>query len=1154
MGFVHLHVHSHLSLLDATIRVDKLVDKVKALGMNAVALTDHGNVFGAVQLLKACKKAEIKPIFGSEVLVADKRQAGRFNHLVLLCRNPDGFASLRNILSLGYTEGLIDSRPTVTRETLARYNGGLIALSACLGGEIPQALLRGDEDTALEALDFYRTTYGDDSFYLELEGNDLAEQAVANRALIDLGRRTGTPLVATNNAHYLEREDAVAHAVLVAIELKRQLNEEQRRNLPVRSFHLATPDEMAARFADVPDALENTVKIAESIEPKAFKTSEKLHFPIFQTPQGETTADYLRALSAEGCEKRIEEARRLGNKPDPEAYRARLEIELGVIIKLGFDAYYLIVWDFINWAKANGVPVGPGRGSGAGSLVAFAIGITDIDPIRFDLLFERFLNPERVSPPDFDVDFCMEKRDRVYQYVIEKYGRERVGQIITYGSLKAKAVVRDVARVMGFSFAEGDRIAKLIPNALDMTLDKALGMEAEIPKLLKEDPRFAELWDVARRLEGLNRQAGKHAAGVVIADLPITEYAPLYVDDEGAVVTQFNMKDLDAVGLIKFDFLGLTALTVTQNAVDMIRARGNPDFRVEDVPIDDAATYQLMCQGGTAGVFQLETRGITDLVKRLQPDCIDDIIATIALFRPGPLGSGMVDDFVDRKHGVKAVEYLVPLLEPILKDTYGTILYQEQIMLVAQHLGGFTLGGADLLRRAMGKKDKKVLEEQRVPFLDGAKARNIDPAKAGKLFEIMEHFAEYGFNKSHSAAYALVTYRMAYLKTHYPTEFLCAVLTAEKGDQNKVMRFIHEARDMGISALPPDVQRSGADFTVEDVTLPDGTRKGAIRFGLSAVKGIGNAVVDAILAARADGPFDGLIDFLARVDLRRVNKRALEALVKCGSMDRFGYTRASMTEGLDKQIEFAQNRKAEKDSGQIGLFDMVPVRKVDVAGPPAIPEWPMKQILAGEKETLGYYLSGHPLDPYKAELQRYQVADIADVGEMNVNTEVSVAGIVIGVSEKLSKTTQQKFAYVTLEDTTGQVECFVGTRTHEQWAAVAGTNDPLLVKGKVKYEGDNEDQVRILVDSVQKLDVARRSMVKSILVKLDLSTAREATVDALRDLFKRTPGHCPVTFEMRLAGVGELHLRAGSNWTVDPTETILADIEQILGPGTAQMG
>jgi len=1159
MDFIHLHVHSHLSLLDSTIKILPMARRAAELGMTAVALTDHSNLFGAVQFAGACRKAGIKPIYGSEILVADPDQEDRNWHLVLLCRTTEGFANLRAIVSRSYLEGLRDGKATTTHANLAEHSAGLTALSGCMGGEIPQAILRSGGQAADDIAFRYQDIYGEGNFFLEMEGNDIVEQQTVNAALADLSKRTRIPLVATNNAHYMEPEDAVAQAVLLAIDLKRTLNEEQRKNLPLHSFHFATPEEMTQRFADTPEAIENTVKIAESVEPEVLKTSSTLHFPVFDTPEGKTTASFLRELSLEGLKTRMDKARSHGEKPVQEDYDARLEHELELIVRMGFDAYYLIVWDFIRWARDHDIPVGPGRGSGAGSLVAYAIGVTDIDPIRYGLLFERFLNPERVSPPDFDIDFCMDKRDQVIDYVGQKYGSEYVGQIITYSQLKARAAVRDVARVMGLSFSDGDKVAKLIPIHPKMTLDKALAQEPRLTELISgpnAEPGLADLWKIATKVEGLSRQPGKHAAGVVIADKPIAEYAPLFKTDDGVVVTQFNMKDLDAVGLIKFDFLGLTALTVIDNAVKWIRTRSDKDFRIEDIPLDDKKTFELLTIGATAGVFQLESRGITSMVRNVKPDCIDDIIAILALYRPGPLGGGMVDDFILCKHGEKEVDYPIPELKPILEETYGVILYQEQVMRIASRLAGFSLGRADLLRRAMGKKKAEELEAHREPFIEGATSRGADEKKARELFQKMEFFAEYGFNKSHSAAYAFVTYRTAFLKAHHPAEFLCAVLTAEKGDQDKLTLFIHEARDLGVDVLLPDVNRSESNFTVEDATGPVDGKVPAIRFGLSAVKGVGDKAVDVVLEARQEDPFEDFLDFLVRVDPRKVNRRVLEAFIRSGSLDCFGHTRRGLYEGMDRMMDYAQNRRAERDSGQMGLFDgdVSAGPAAGPVGPPDVPEWPMPEVLSMERAAIGYYVSGHPLDPYVDELNTRKVRPIGELADRWIgNTEIAVAGIVVRKTERVSKT-GDRMAFLTLEDTSGQVECKVFPKAYPQWAEVADAEEPLLVRGNVVVEGDSDFEVAgIVVRSMERLEAARRSMADSVMARLELDGLHESVIDDLAKIVKQHPGRCPVVLVMRLKGVGEIHLKTGSTWAVEPSDEVLKAIESVLGTGTARL-
>ncbi|HOU52802.1 MAG TPA: DNA polymerase III subunit alpha [Myxococcota bacterium] len=1174
MDFVHLHVHSQFSLLDSTIRIPDLARRVASLGMQAVALTDHMNLFGAVQFHKACTKnqlpvigpdgkpvlidgdkeqtvpAPVNDIIGAEVLV-EGAQGSAPGHLVLLCRNQEGYRNLRSLISEAWLrrERVPDAEVFLGRQALAEHARGLIALSGCLGGEIPQCILRGEDRSALAAAGWYRDVFGADSFYLEVQSNDLAEQHAVNRALVALSEETGIPLVATSNAHYLDRKDAVAQAVLTAIEMRRTLSPDRLRELPVDTFHLASPQEMARRFEDLPEALANTVRIASMVEPNVMGLrGEKdmvYHFPIFVPPEGRTVPDHFREVAREGLERRLQEIRREGRRIDEETYRQRLEYEMEMIIQMGFDAYYLVVQDFIRWARDHGVPVGPGRGSGAGSLAAWTMGITQLDPLRYDLLFERFLNPERVNPPDFDVDFCEVGRERVIEYVTEKYGREQVGQIITFNAMKARAAVRDVCRVLGLSFQQGDVLAKLIPEQLDMTLKKAWEAESRIRELVEGDPVYRAVWDVALRLEGLARQPGKHAAGVVIADRPIGDHVPLYVTDDHSRVTQFNMKDIEAVGLIKFDFLGLTALTVMDHAVRMIRERGHPDFDLETIPLDDPTTFQVISSGATAGIFQLETAGITRLVRRLRPDRLEDIIATIALYRPGPLGAGMVDQFIAVKHGEREPEYLVPELEPILRDTYGTMLYQEQIMLIARNLGGFTMGGADLLRRAMGKKDSSLARQQEEPFLQGAAQRGIDPEKARTLFEKMMKFAEYGFNKSHSTAYAYVSYRMAYLKAHYPTEFLCAVLTSEQGDQDKTMRFVHEAHRMGVQVLPPDVRHSAAHFTVEDIPTPSGIVS-AIRFGLAGIKGIGNAAVEAILEARAREPFRSLGDFLSRVDGRKVNKRVLEALIRAGALDGFGHTRRSLEEGLDALLSRVTRLRADQSQGQAGLFDLPSTSSVPDVAPPPVPEWPDHERLSREKETIGIYVSGHPLDRYHHLLQNKDLTLIGDLDDTLNRETLQLACLLVERKERISKKTGSRYAIGMLEDPSGQIECLIAGRAVGDLDQIPNLREPLLVTGT--YSGDpDEGRGKIMVSRMVPLEQAQRSAANSIRIRIDLQTLAPEWIERLQELVRRHPGQVPLAFDVHLDGLGRVLWEAGSAWAVSFTTEFVQGLEALVG-------
>lgn len=1180
MDFVHLHVHSQYSLLDSTIRIPDLAERVAAQGMKAVALTDHMNLFGAVQFHKACTKnklpvhgpdgnpvlddkgnpvrkdAPVKDIIGAEVLL-EGIQGGAPVHLVLLCRNRDGYGNLRKLISEAWLrrETDLDGEIFLERGRLAAHARGLVALSGCLGGEIPQCILRGEDRSALAAAGWYREVFGPDSFYLEVQSNDLAEQHAVNRALVALSEETGIPLVATSNAHYLDRKDAMAQAVLTAIEMRRNLSPERLRELPVDSFHLASPEEMARRFEDLPEALANTVRIAGMIEPNVMDLkSEKemvYHFPLFVPPEGRTVPDHFREVARQGLRKRLEEIRQEGRTVEEATYWQRLEYETDMIIRMGFDTYYLVVQDFIQWAREHDVPVGPGRGSGAGSLAAWVMGITQLDPLRYDLLFERFLNPERVNPPDFDVDFCEIGRERVIEYVTGKYGRDQVGQIITFNAMKARAAVRDVCRVLGLSFQQGDALAKLIPEQLDMTLAKAWDAEPRIRELVEGDPIYRTVWDVAMRLEGLARQPGKHAAGVVIADRPIEDRVPIYVTDDRSRVTQFHMKDIEAVGLIKFDFLGLTALTVMDQAVRMIRDRGHPDFDLEKIPLDDPETFQVISSGATAGIFQLETAGITRVVRRLRPDRLEDIIAIIALYRPGPLGSGMLEQFIAVKHGEKQPEYLVPELEPILRDTYGTMLYQEQIMLIARNLAGFTLGGADLLRRAMGKKDQSLLKQQEEPFLKGARERGIDPEKARTLFEKMIKFAEYGFNKSHSAAYAYVAYRMAYLKAHFPTEFLCAVLTSEQGDQGKTMRFVHEAHRMGVRVLPPDVRHSEARFSVEDVREGDATVP-AIRFGLGGIKGVGNAAVEAIVEARQKEPFRSLGDFLSRVDGRKVNKRVLEALVRAGALDAFGHTRRSLEEGLDFLLSRVSRLRTEQSQGQASLFDMPSGSTVPDVSPPPLPEWPESERLAREKETIGCYTSGHPLTRYHHLLQSRELTLIGDLDESVAGENVNLACLMVERKDRVSRNTGNRFVIATLEDQSGQIECLVSGRTVAELDGIPDLREPVLITGTYSVDRD-EGRGKILANRVVPLEQAQRMAVHGVRIAVDLKEVVPDWIRNVRELVRRHPGPVPLSFDVRLEGLGRILWEAGPAWTVSFSPDFARELETAVGKDSYEL-
>ncbi len=965
-GFVHLHVHTEYSLVDGLVRVKPLVAACAAAGMPACAVTDQSNLFAMVKFYRAAQYAGVKPIIGVELWVRDAQHKDEAARLVLLCQNREGYLNLTRLVTRSYLEGQVRGIPGIDKSWLVGHSDGLIALSGGREGDVGRALLAGQSERAEQLLRDWLALFPQ-RYYLELMRTGRMGEEEYLHAAVALATICDAPVVASNDVRFLAREEFEAHEARVCIQDGRTLNDPRRPRHYSEQQYLRSPAEMAELFADIPEALANSVEIARRCNLELTLGENVL--PEFPVPAGMDVNDFLRTESHQGLEQRLQ--RILAGVADVEAtraeYVARLNLELDVIIGMGFPGYFLIVADFIRWARNNGVPVGPGRGSGAGSLVAYALGITDLDPIHYDLLFERFLNPERVSMPDFDVDFCMEGRDRVIEYVAERYGRERVSQIITYGSMAAKAVVRDVGRVLGHPYGFVDRIAKLIPFELGITLDKALEQEDELRRLYKDDDDVHTLIDLARSLEGLARNAGKHAGGVVIAPSRLTDYTPLYCEQGStATVTQFDKDDVEAVGLVKFDFLGLRTLTIIDWAVQTInRARvesGEAPLDITALPMDDVPSFDLLKRCATTAVFQLESRGMKDLIKRLQPDTFEEIIALVALFRPGPLQSGMVDDFIARKHGRQVVEYPHPDVEPILRPTYGVILYQEQVMQIAQVLSGYTLGGADMLRRAMGKKKPEEMAKQRASFVDGAKARGVEEATATYIFDLMEKFAGYGFNKSHSAAYALVSYQTAWLKSHYPAAFMAAVLSADMDNTDKVVTLIDECRDMKLDVAPPDINHSAYAFTVNGV---DG-----IRYGMGAIKGVGLAAIEGIIAERTEkGAFRDLFDLCRRIDLRKANRRVLEALIRSGAMDALGDNRASLMASLPAALHLAEQDARDATAGQVDLFGLAAPQAdaatTDVSAHTAhLPEWDEAERLTGEKETLGLYLTGHPIARY----------------------------------------------------------------------------------------------------------------------------------------------------------------------------------------------
>jgi DNA polymerase III subunit alpha len=1193
MSFTHLHLHTLYSLLDGAIRMKDLVKTIKEKGMTSVAVTDHGNMFGAVDFYKKAKEAGIKPIFGSEVYVAgskgrEDRTEKIANHLILLAKNKEGYNNLRFLSSQGYLNGFY-YHPRIDKKVLKEHSKGLFGLTACLGGEVTSACYRGDMDHARRAATEYKDIFEPGHFFLEVQWNGMEEQERANANLKQLSKDVDIPLVATADAHYIKREDARAHELLMCIASGRTLNDAKRMRHSTDKLYVSSPEEMRSYFADVPQAVDATMQIADMCEPIDILAKPML--PSFKVPSGHTADSFMAELAHRGLKERIAE---LNYPVDETAYRARLDMELKVISSMGFAGYFLIVQDFINWAKKNGIPVGPGRGSGAGSIVAYSLKITDLDPIPYNLLFERFLNPERVSMPDFDVDFCQDRRDDVIRYVQQHYGENNVGQIITFGALKAKSVLRDVCRVYGLPFSEGDRFAKLIPEILGITLKQSIFGDAE--KGLAGEPRLKELYDTPQKvadidgkvitskdvlevgmaLEGLNRQAGMHAAGVVIADKPLWEYVPVYrPPGEQIIVTQFAKDEVEAAGLVKFDFLGLKTLTVIQNAIDLINRKLPADAQLnrDHIPLNDHATFELISAGDTAGVFQMESSGFTEMVMKMKPNCFEDVIAAGALYRPGPLdqkledGRTMVDVYIDRKHGRDKVTFPHPTLEPVLKDTYGVIVYQEQVMQIAQVLGGYSLGGADLLRRAMGKKKAEEMAKQRALFLEGAVKKGVDAKVASGVFDLMEKFAQYGFNKSHSAAYGLITIHTAWLKAHHPVEFMAALLTSEKDNTDKVVAHIAEARESGHEVLPPDINESFMAFGAID---------GKIRFGLGAIKGVGEAAIEAILEARHSAAFAGLFDFCERVDLRRVNRKVIESLIKAGAFDFEKRSRRQLFESIDVALERGNSTQRDAAIGQSSLFGLLDPTaaggKTKFTAPAE--EWSEKERLAFEKEAIGFYVSGHPLDQYQKELRRY-ARPVASIQRARKDDKVTVAGVVALLRERPTKT-GKRMAWVTLEDLSGSIElvCFPGkdgTRNvmdsktgkwvksgpkpgFDEWESLLKADDPILVTGTVQINNRDEEHVQaeLIVESIQSLKEVREKRVKRLELRLDASTVDATRLKALREIAQKYAGATPLAIALTMPGEAETLISTALK--IQPTDELIDSVNRLFGGKVVEMG
>jgi len=1153
--FVHLHLHTDYSLLDGACDITELVNEAARRAMPAVAVTDHGNLFAAEQFYHVATTRGVKPIIGCEVYVArgsrldrgtekssgeagpsgrgagsDPSQRGS-NHLVLLCENAEGYQNLIRLVSTGFLDGFY-YKPRIDYDLLARHSRGLIALSACLSGAVAEPLAEHRYDDARNAAYRLRDIFGKGNFFLEVQDQGLEIDGPVNRDLVRLSRESGIPLVATNDCHYLTRADARAQEILLCIQTGKTMSDPHRMKFATDQFYFKTAEEMAQVFAELPEALERTMAIAERCNVRIDPVRNS--FPEFQVPEGFSLDSYFERAVRDGFAMRVpflEAQSKHGQLRRPLAeYEKRLSDEIRMIIKMRYAGYFLIVWDFMRYARAQGVPVGPGRGSAAGSLVSYALQITDVDPLQYDLLFERFLNPERVSMPDIDIDFCMRRRGEVIDYVTNKYGRSNVAQIITFGTMAAKAALKDVGRAMDLPYGDVDRLAKLVPNQINITLDEAQAQSAQLREALNGDERFRDLMEVAKRLEGMARHASTHAAGVVISPVPLIDLLPVYKTNREEITTQYDMKGLERLGLLKMDFLGLTTLTVLSDTVKLIASNRGLQLDLSTLPLDDAATYQLFARADTTAIFQFESHGMRDILRRYQPSRLEDLTALNALYRPGPIQGGMVDDFIARKHGKRKVTYDLPELREILEETYGVILYQEQVMQIANRLAGFSLGEADILRRAMGKKDREEMAAQREKFLAGCAAHKVPAKKAERIFDLITEFAGYGFNKSHSCAYALLAYQTAWLKTHYPVEFMAALLTSETGNTEKVVKYIHEARGMGITVLPPDVNTSEIDFT------PVGEQ---IRFGMRAIKNIGENTVRGILEARPQlGACRSIFALCDSVDTRLLNRRALESLIKSGAMDSFGARRAQLFEVIDRAMERAQRMQRERTSGQHGLF----AAGAGAAGapPPEPPlpdleEWPEHEMLANEFATVGFYVSGHPLAKHAARLKELKAIELATVEGRRNGEDVILAAIVASIRPMRSRK-GDRWAIVNLQDMTGELEALVFPEAFARLETTLKSGVPLLFRGRTSVE---DAGTRVVLQEAQLLEQ------DSLRVRVNLGAVDEFTLDRLKELFATLPGPCTIEFDLLNADGSAATLR--SNQRVRRDDRLVAAIREMCG-------
>jgi len=1141
--FVHLHLHTEYSLLDGACRIldnrkapGNLIQRASQYRMPALGITDHGNMFGAIDFYQACVNSGIKPIIGCEIYVAPQSRyvkegsgiSEAANHLILLVRDRTGYKNLMRLVSIGYLEGFY-YRPRIDKEVLKEYSEGLICLTGCLKSEVSQAILNDDHDKAKKAISFYGEIFGKENLYLELIDNGISEQKKVCQGLVKLGKEMGIPLVATNDCHYVDKTDAYAQEILLCIGTGKTFDDPSHLKFSTEEFYFKSPQEMKQIFAEIPQAIKSTIEITEKCSLQL--DFETMHLPDYKVPENYNFDEYLKNLCEQGLKKRYREV-----TPD---IRRRLDYELSVINQMGFASYFLIVWDFIEYAKRQKIMVGPGRGSGAGSLVAYLLGITELDPLKYGLLFERFLNPGRKSMPDLDIDFADNGRDRVIDYVREKYGQKNVAQIITFGTMLARAVVRDTGRVLNVPLLEVDGIAKLIP--FGETIQGALQLVPELNRRYETDGVVRNLLDTAQRIEGIKRHTGVHAAGIVITPGEMVNYVPLAKSSKNVVTTQYEDAALIRLGLLKIDFLGLRTLTVIDEALKLINKRAKEAPKEpSDIPLDDRKTYKLLAQAKSAGVFQLESAGMRDLLRKLKPTEFSDIIALVALYRPGPIGSGMVDEFVARKHKRAKINYEHSLLEPILKDTYGVILYQEDVMRITTELAGFTPEQADVLRQAMGKKIPTEIERQRENFVKGAGKKEISSGKANRTFDAMVKFGGYGFNKSHASAYALLAYQTAWLKANYPLEYMTVLLSSEMENTDKIVEYISECHQMGITVLPPSVEKSFSEFRIEN---------GNVRFGLLAIKNVGHGAIDSIVSARESGEaFTSLCDFCVRVDSRLVNRRAVESLIKAGCFDSLGQPRAQLFKGLDLVLEKALRVQKERLSGQTSFMDLVDSTLGEAEELPPSKEWQENKLLAYEKEVLGFYVTGHPLAKFAEEMNSYVSHSIDKLYESKTESQVSIGGIIGSLNKKKTKK-GQLMAIFKLEDLTGMVEVIVFPEAYEnRIGKYLHRDEMVIVKGRLNWR---EEKPRIVASEVIPFSRAKELLIHQMTLKLSTAGLEEDTLKKLKELFIKNQGNCRVNFN--LSAPRNRIVNISSKTQVKLSDQLLEEVKRLLGKDSIQL-